>query len=1104
MLRVFLLMALSAVAAISATRFSFAQAYQTDRPQDAAAVQLANQGRYQEAEALLRRTLQEDREKLGPTHPNTIDTTENLANVLDLLGRRAEGEPLHRFVLATREEKLGVTAPATLRALRNLGINLQNQNKIGEAISVLERGASASAAAFGARAPEALSALNELGVAYLKAGSSEDAEHVLSRAVTQGRAVLGDDHPNVLTWSINLANSWFEQARFQDANALYEAVIDRLDRTQGPVAPMLLSAKNNHAFNLMTQGRILDAIPIFRDLLEVREQTLGPLHQHTMTARLMLGNALSQTAQADDLLALRSRDLNLLIDAIGSEHPSSLRSMRKYADALHAVGRRGEAQEVREYVLSLSRKVLGNRHEETLMAMNSLATGLNAAGKHGPARKLMHEAHEGFVSLVGPEHPWAVDGAINLASMVGDDGDPAAAIALLRQLDSDLVSNPRVTPHQRIRVAFSLATMLHDTGAPAEAARVLAAKVTEADAVYGKASTLPDEIRVQLAGSLLASRASREALELARVAHAGLGERLRQSGDLTPGEQRVAHEAAARAAWTLISAAWSVSENATRDEAESLAAEAFEAAQTIGLGPSAFAISRASGRIAAEQGGAARRFDAWNDARRDLAAYEARVAQAVAGGAVGLDADTYQRLQSRAEQTRQELQGAFPDFFDLINPAAVAAEDFMAGGGVELAADEALILFAPQSTTDRSVISGQGFVWAVTREGIAWARLALPARELEAQVIGLRRAISPDEALVLASRAPLTPSVASETGTISRFDAATAHDLYTALFGRPEIAATIGSKRKWLIAPQGPLLSLPFGALVTTPQQRFTTEAETLRKTAWLGRDRALSVLPALQLVTQGRGNGTGPRRQGYVGFGDPDFVGASVPLRTATAGLRDPSRDLRGSLRTLPRLPGTRAEVLTLAERFGADEESVFLGAEASEEVLRALDRSGRLAQTRILHFATHGLISGDLAALAEPALAMSPSGTGMADGVLTASEAATLKLDADWVLLSACNTAAGERPGAEGLSGLARAFFFAGARNMLVTHWPVRDDLTSDLIVRVVDPEADMTQSEAMRVAIAALVEDESEDHRVIPLAHPRNWAGFLVIGAGAGDRS
>ena len=127
-------------------------------------------------------------------------------------------------------------------------------------------------------------------------------------------------------------------------------------------------------------------------------------------------------------------------------------------------------------------------------------------------------------------------------------------------------------------------------------------------------------------------------------------------------------------------------------------------------------------------------------------------------------------------------------------------------------------------------------------------------------------------------------------------------------------------------------------------------------------------------------------------------------------------------------------------------------LGRAATETAVKALDKSGELAKHGILYFATHGLIAGEIKGLAEPALALSlpTKATRLDDGLLTASEVTQLHLNADWVVLSACNTASGDKPGAEALSGLARAFFYAGAKSLLVSHWPVYSDAATLLTTK------------------------------------------------------
>jgi CHAT domain-containing protein len=156
----------------------------------------------------------------------------------------------------------------------------------------------------------------------------------------------------------------------------------------------------------------------------------------------------------------------------------------------------------------------------------------------------------------------------------------------------------------------------------------------------------------------------------------------------------------------------------------------------------------------------------------------------------------------------------------------------------------------------------------------------------------------------------------------------------------------------------------------------------------------------------------------------------------------------------------------------------SLLTGRDASKAQLMARNVDGRLAQVKVLEFATHGLVAGDASDLAEPALALA-AGVKPEDELLLASEAATLKLHADWVLLSACNTASPDAPEAQGLSGLSRAFFFAGARSLLVSHWRVRDDVAPKLIPAMLLAQRqhpDLSRAEALRQASLAILDDHT----------------------------
>src|SRR6185436_13384257 len=152
--------------------------------------------------------------------------------------------------------------------------------------------------------------------------------------------------------------------------------------------------------------------------------------------------------------------------------------------------------------------------------------------------------------------------------------------------------------------------------------------------------------------------------------------------------------------------------------------------------------------------------------------------------------------------------------------------------------------------------------------------------------------------------------------------------------------------------------------------------------------------------------------------------------------------------------LPETANELCAVARDMKASASDVRLGAQATEAEVKRLSANGDLAMYRTVHFATHAVIAGELDGSREPGLTLTPpvNATEADDGYPSASEIAGLNLDADWVILLACNTAAGASTNAEALSGLARAFIYAQARALLVSHWAVYSDATVRLITGTV----------------------------------------------------
>jgi CHAT domain-containing protein len=210
--------------------------------------------------------------------------------------------------------------------------------------------------------------------------------------------------------------------------------------------------------------------------------------------------------------------------------------------------------------------------------------------------------------------------------------------------------------------------------------------------------------------------------------------------------------------------------------------------------------------------------------------------------------------------------------------------------------------------------------------------------------------------------------------------------------------------------------------------------------------------------------------------------------------------------LRRQPPLPETTDELCEVAQALGVPpaklDKDVYLGEKATVSKVKALSKSGALARAKVIHFATHGLLAGETELFAqnhaEPALLLTPPEKVSEEdnGLLTASEVAQLKLDADWVIMSACNTAAGEAENAEALSGLARAFFYAGARSLLVSHWAVDSEAAVAITtgaVNAMKAEPKTGRAEALRRSISALIARGGR------FAHPSVWAPFVLVGNG-----
>lgn len=458
-------------------------------------------------------------------------------------------------------------------------------------------------------------------------------------------------------------------------------------------------------------------------------------------------------------------------------------------------------------------------------------------------------------------------------------------------------------------------------------------------------------------------------------------------------------------------------------------------------------------------------------------------------------------LRADRSKARLDINQKFPTYADLVSPKPPSVEEIKA----TLADDEAMLSF--YFGHDGS------FVWAIPKAGpVAFAAIAATSADIETKVRNLRAALEPQAAMI---------------SDIPPFDLKLGYELCSLLL-KP-VESGWKHAKSLIVVTNGALGLLPLSLLPTAPTEAKTDGAPlfaSYRDVPWLARSHAVTTVPSaaalrtLRQLSPGR-----PGRDELIAFGDPVFSAeqaaeAAAPqvIAVADAGSvttrgmplkRRSSPKLEGvdsaELAMLPRLPDTADELKSIALALQADPSKVLkLGKDANEDTVKTMDLSG----FKVLAFATHGLVPGELNGLTQPALALTaPAVAGVGgDGLLTMEEILQLKLNADWVVLSACNTGAGEGAGAEAASGLGRAFFYAGTRAILVTNWSVHSvsarELVSDLFKRQSD-DPTLTRGEALRQAMVALMDGagyvDADGKPEFTYAHPLFWAPYSIIGDG-----
>ncbi len=863
---------------------------------------------------------------------------------------------------------------------------------------------------------------------------------------------LGEDHADTLRAKTYLATILLAQGNSKSALKLFRQVEEAFVRTLASDHPEIWKARLHVARALYLDGDLAAARELLIKVLAAMERLLGEDHLETVTARLNLARALFSQGDLSAARELFKRVSETRERILGNDHPATSVARLNLARILYALGDLGATEVLERGALIALERRLGSRHPETLMARAHLASTLYSQGDFKAALVLEEQVLKARERFFGADHPETSRARLNLALSLRANGDIATARELVERafdaLEHFLGDNHPTT----IKAMFNLAVSSE-----------LAGELDKAEKLYLRVlerqrklipQTLEHAIALEALAALRAqTRRPESSARLYLQALAALEGQIGRVGgspDLQ-GAYRAQHAGVYRRAIEFFAAT---------DRRE-------EALRTLERyhGRSFLAMLNERELVFSDVP------EGLDRARRALAVRHDRIVQQMSDLDPILDQEEIQALAAERLALRQQygkvgerIRRATPGTSVLQEPRPLSPQ------GVRRTLDPGTAILAYSVGKERTSL------FVVRKEErpelhlleIGEEKLGYYVEQLLKQTHGdwLRRAAS-------------------------RF--ALAKLLYKVLI--EPAAASLADSERVLLIPDGPLHRLPFATLI-----RETEEAES----GWqyLIEWKPLHLVLSATVYAQLKGN----RRElddltsdegtaALAAFGDPLFSPSRTHEDVRVRFVADQHYRLNP-------LPYTRLEVEQIAGYYPAGQAFTYLGEDATEERVKALSAT----DTKVVHFATHHYFVPYLPL--DSFLALTIPGQiieGRDNGLLQVWEVfERLRIEADLVVLSACESALGRAQAGEGLVGLTRAFQHAGARSVVASLWNVLDQTTTELMVRFYRHlQAGASKDEALRAAQIELIREpiglENEDGQIqeLDLSAPYYWGAFQIYG-------
>jgi len=1000
---------------------------------------------------------------LGDEDSITMESHSIIARILSDLDRNAEALGIHKQIFELSRKTLGAAHIDTIDAQAFVGLSLLQLGRFHEALDVFKQNLELKRKVLGDEHPDIISDITAYALTLMAVGRYDEALQTQSQVVALAQRALGEKNQDTLQTMFFLGLTKKKMGLFHEAYEIDTKVLELYRGSNGDSKELEAQFLQAISLDLLGLGRFQEALEIQKQLLDLNLKAGDVNEPLKFESFKSLSEIFSAFDRRDEALRFNSLVLERYRERLGEEHPFTLTQKMTRAQLLFDLSRYEEAMELSKQVLDIRHKVLGDEHPDTLEALQWFGSTLLMTERYDEAVVIQDRALQQSKKTLGDTHKITVQSMMVFAFSLNMVGREDESFKLLEQ-GIQIFRKSLGKRHPETLAAMDLATT-----------NLLISDYAPAALVYARA--LYDE-SIRAIGTMDLLDVRNESLPIPWVFKADY------------------------VSYRFADALWSSAND--KPLSRGMREEAFAALQRGSLGITSKAIaSSAAIRYASSLG-----VGELASRQRQLINQGLNIEKQSMDAISSLnEADIARRkiLDIRSEEIRTEvrainkmLEKRAPQYFSILQQAPLRISETRK----LLKNNEAVLIISP-TTFGTHII-------ALNDREIIWKRSELDRDDIAKLVRQLRQDLDP--ASTAYARGPdLSLPGAS---AMPSFDRKSAHDLYVALI-QPVEELIKGSSQVFIVA-DGALASLPLGVLVT--KEPLTTENDSdpdvLRRTSWLADTYPIVQLPSLQslsyLRTYNQLAAKQPAGTSFLGFGDPLLGGASFERGSRSASLPTVEiNSLTGSgvtatgsllmdterLRALPRLPGTARELESVRQSLNAPASSVRVTMQMTESAIKA----GNLKDVGILHLATHGLTAAQSGSLAEPGLVFTPPqrATSQDDGYLSSSEVIGLDLTmTDWVILSACNTAAASgKDGETGLSGLARSFFYAGASTLLVSHWPVDDDVAAKITTSTIGySRSGMSRSQALQKAMKDI--RTSADPR---LAHPSVWAPFSILGDG-----